>query len=58
MSDSWMQYNATFNKKTNIRNSITENQQHYDRKIVQFKSMSMSFSTSSSSFMLKKELPL
>ena len=32
MSDSWMQYNGIFN----IRNSVTENQQHYDRKIVQF----------------------
>ena len=31
-----MQYNGIFIKKTNIRNSITENQQHYDIKIVQF----------------------
>ena len=33
-----MQYNGSFYKKkqTNIRNSITENQQHYDRKKVQF----------------------
>ena len=40
-------------KKTSIKNSITENQQHYDRKIFQFSQMSMSFSTSSSSIMLK-----
>ena len=31
-----MQYNGIFYKKTNIRNSITENQQHYDRKIFHF----------------------
>ena len=32
MSDSWKLYNGIFyKKKTNIRNSITENQQHYDR---------------------------
>ena len=43
-----MQYNGIFyKKKTKIRNSIKENQQHYDRKIVQ------SFLTSSSSIMLK-----
>ena len=44
---------VSFIKKTNIRNSIPENQQHYDRKIFQFDQMSMSFSTSSSSITLK-----
>ena len=35
MSDSWMQYNGIFYKK-NKHKKHYENQQHYDRKIVQF----------------------
>ena len=41
MSDSWMQYNSIF-----YLNSITENQQHYDRKIVQFSQCHFQLSSS------------